>query len=112
MKTVRYALLEAIGKQWIVSVEILATALFGVCIVANFVVGYIWPDLFGLGALVGFVALFAVSLFGREMFYRGVHCPACKNRLNYFKNGKRVPLKQAYTQLRAGGSCRHCGWQP
>jgi transposase-like protein len=45
-------------------------------------------------------------------FYNLINCPACGNKLNRFKNGKRVPRKQAYTQLQAGHGCRHCGWSP
>lgn len=112
MKTVRYALLEAIGKQWVVGVDMWAMAFFGVCVVANFAVGYFRPDLFGIVVLVGLPVAFAISFFGDEVFYRGVRCPACKERLNYFKNGKRVPSKQAFAQLREGGRCRHCGWEP
>lgn len=112
MKHSRYPLLEAIGKQWIVGLELWAIAIFGVAVVANFALAFVRPELLGLGVLVGGGIAFSVAFAGNELFYRSVRCPSCTKRLNCFKNGKRVPIKQAFSQLRCGGRCRHCGWQP
>ena len=109
---VRYPLLEATNKQWVVVLELAATGALLLGIVVNFVFAAWRPNLLGLGFGVGLAAFFAMSAFASYAFYNFVKCPSCGNKLNRFKNGKKVPSKQAYTQLKAGHCCRHCGWQP
>ena len=64
------------------------------------------------GAAFGFITSFLLSAAYFFIFYNFVRCPVCRCKLNRFKNGKRVPSKQAHTQLTSGYGCRHCGWRP
>jgi hypothetical protein len=109
---VRYPLLEAINKQWIVALQLASSYVLLAGAAASLALGYWRSELMGLGFGIGLVATLALSVFGSHAFYNWVQCPACGNRLNRFKNGRKVPAKQAYTQLSAGHQCRHCGWQP
>ena len=107
-----YPLLQATKKQWIVALEIASTLVLISGAAASLIIAIWIPDLMGLGFGVGVVLSFAMTMTAWFAFYNLVRCPACGKRLNRFKNGKRVPAKQAYTQLQAGHGCRHCGWKP
>lgn len=109
---IRYALLEATNTQWVLSLERAANGILLAGIAANFVLAFWRRDLLGVGFGVGLLLSFSTSMYANYAFYNLVRCPACGDRLNRFKNGKKVPNKQAFTQLRAGNCCRHCGWAP
>ena len=79
---------------------------------SSFIIAFWSQDAMGLGFGVGVLLSFAMNLYAGFAFYNFVQCPKCAKRLNRFKNGKRVPKKQAFTQLQAGHHCRHCGWVP
>jgi hypothetical protein len=109
---VRYPLLEAINKQWIVGLQLASSYILVVGAATSLVLGAWRHELMGLGFGTGVAVSLAMTAYASYAFYNLVQCPACGNRLNRFKNGRRVPAKQAYSQLAAGHRCRHCGWQP
>jgi hypothetical protein len=109
---IRYPLLEATKKQWIVALELAANGILLAGVAATFVVAVWRRDLMGIGFASGAAISLAMTLYASYAFYNLVRCPACGGKLNRFKNGKKVPTKQAFTQLKAGHRCRHCGWQP
>ena len=98
--------------EWIATLEPLALVVFLGSIVVNFALGIWNRDWYGFGAMLGTVFFFLVSFVHRWCFYNLVKCPRCSGKLNQFKNGKNVPMKQAYTQLHNAYGCRHCGWKP
>ncbi len=107
-----YPLLQATNKQWIVALEIWSGYVLLCGAAASLVIAVWSADMMGLGFGAGLVLSFAMSFYARYAFYNLVKCPSCGKKLNRFKNGKRVPSKQAYTQLQVGKRCRHCGWEP
>ncbi|WP_157798529.1 hypothetical protein [Dyella ginsengisoli] len=108
----RYALLEATKTQWIVALEIASGYTLLVGVAASFAIASWNKAWMGLGFGAGLILSFIMTLYAGYAFYNLVKCPACGGRLNRFKNGKRVPKKQAFKQLEAGNRCRHCGWGP
>ena len=109
---IRYPLLEAVNKQWIVALELVASGVLLSGVVASLALGMWGHELMGLGFGIGVLLSLAVALWQSYAFYNLVTCPSCGKQLNRFKNGKKVPRKQAFTQLRSGYGCRHCGWRP
>jgi hypothetical protein len=98
--------------EWIVKLYWVEMTILLGSIVVNFALGWWNPDWLGWGVMVGFPLAFVVAFIQWYCFYDLVKCPACNGKLNRFKNGNRVPIKQAHTQLRNGYGCRHCGWKP
>ena len=103
--------LRAIRKEWIANLKLLAElSCFGsivVCLLLFWMNEWDWY-VFAFGFLLSFFVEFVHDW----CFYNLVTCPQCGGKLNKFKNGKNVPMKQAYTQLGNGYGCRHCGWKP
>lgn len=106
--------LEVIGKQWILVLARVETYAMVIGILLGFASGMYFrePGHLAIGAGLGFATALVSGLAYRFVFYNLLTCPACGGRLNRFRNGKRVPGKQAHTQLRNGFGCRHCGWKP
>jgi hypothetical protein len=104
--------LRAINMEWVA--RLYAVELFFLLggIVLNFWLGSLHHEWFGLAAGAGFALALVVTLVQSYCFYNLVKCPVCRSKLNRFKNGRKVPLKQAYTQLQNGYGCRRCGWTP
>ena len=99
-------------KEWIVSLSKLGSvALVGGLPIAIFL---------SLLQIIDFskVMLVAISLSFISEFiswwatYNLIKCPECGHRLCRFKNGKKMPIKQAYSSLRKGAACKKCGWVP
>ena len=106
--------LKEIGMRWLAILSWIETYSMLGAIVIGLVAGLFVRDAtyLSFGAGLGLVASFFLGFVYSYIFYNLVKCRHCGKRLNHFKNGKKVPSKQAHTQLKAGFGCRHCGWMP
>ena len=112
MKKPNYPTLNQLGMNWVVNFELIGTAVFFFLVLLGFVLplfGFPYTPMF---AGTGLLSMFLLGFIHDQIFYSRVKCPDCNGKLNRFKNGKRVPIKQAHTQLGNGYGCRHCGWKP
>ena len=107
-----YPTLRAIRMEWVPKLLWVEMIIFFGSIVVSLALQGWNPRWRGLGVMVGFPLSLLLVFFHWYIFYDSVRCPTCHGKLNRFKNGKRVPIKQAYTQLGNGYGCRHCGWKP
>jgi hypothetical protein len=98
--------------EWVVQLYFVELFFLLGGIALNFFLGFLHREWFGLAAGVGIALSLVVAIVQAYCFYNLIRCPVCRGYLNRFKNGKRVPRKQAYTQLQNGYGCRHCGWTP
>jgi hypothetical protein len=104
--------LDVLGLKWLEFIDLVGSISLAVGAIVGgigyFVVSknFIWLFVFCLFMAIVF------NLSHQSIFYALVKCPNCKSKLNYFKNGNKVPNEQAWGDLRRGKACRHCGWQP
>lgn len=75
--------------------------------------GLAWLKFIPLSTAMGFTLLLSVTLefIAWWALYHLIRCPRCGHRLATFKNGKNMPINQAYHTLQNGAACRCCGWQ-
>ena len=108
----RIKTLKIIRMQWLEFYDFLSPAclIFGVIATGA---GYLF-DVHQLkfAMLIALVGSAFFYFFEDYFFYDLVKCPKCKEKLNVFKNGNRVPDNQAWNQLSNDYGCRHCGWKP
>ena len=108
----RYETLEAIKMGWVTKVDGVAIFFLPAGAVAWLLI-VLWRRDVATDVFITMAAAsLAAALIHHLAFYRFVRCPVCHQQLNRFKNGKNVPMKQAYIQLGNGFGCRHCGWKP
>ena len=108
----RLGWIPAVGLAGRLALPVFLVSAAVIAFLGNLVAEVSSADLFTYAALTGIVVGVALEMFHRWAFYRLVTCPSCGNGLNIYKNGKKVPEKNAYTRLRNMGPCRHCGWEP
>lgn len=108
----KYPTLQAIGMRWIVSFEMFGTCLFVALVLLGFSLPLVGRPYDPTYAFIGVVFMFVMGLMHYLVFYELVKCPSCSGKLNKFKNGNNVPIKQAHIQLNNGYGCRRCGWKP
>ncbi len=72
-----------------------------------------WLQLIHFSTGMGFTLLLSVAMefIAWWALYHLIRCPGCGHRLATFKNGKNMPIDQAYRALQNGAPCRCCGWQ-
>jgi hypothetical protein len=106
--------LKAIRMEWVVTLSTVETFSFLGGIAIGFIAALLGhrSDYLAIGACTGLITSFVLTFVYFYIFYNRVKCPLCHGKLNRFQNGKRVPGKQAHTQLKSGYGCRHCGWKP
>ena len=112
MERKRYPTLELLRKDWIALLQGYSVFALIAGFIASLILALWRPSLYSYGFGVGLVISIALSIVHYYSFYALIRCPSCGLNLNRFKNGNRVPMKQAYTQLGNGYGCRHCGWKP
>ena len=110
----KYPTLQELGLTWIFHLEWISAAVLPGSIVVGFLLAAVsrQEDALGAPTAIGFVVSLLFLFAHHYFFFSRVLCPSCGGKLNRFKNAKNVPVKQAYTQLRNGYGCRHCGWKP
>ena len=105
------SLLIDLGKNWIRTVGLLSVLLPVAVLLIGVVLTFVMQtDLLAYAAISAIILGIAASMTHYWLFYYTVLCPQCGNRMNFYKNGKKVPQKNAYTRLDTRGPCRHCGW--
>ena len=93
---------------WIDKLEQIGLVIMLASVPVNFILAFWNPDWVGLGVAIGFSLSLALNFLHFWCFYNVIKCPLCGRKPNKFKNGKNVPMKQAYAQLRHCLACRHC----
>jgi hypothetical protein len=106
--------LRELGKEWMVALAKAETFALVIGVALEFTAALIFRDssYLAIGAALGLLGTFAFGFICWLAFYNLLRCPACQAKLNRFKNGNRVPSKQAHAELKNGSGCRHCGWKP
>ena len=104
------ATLIVLNKQWVPAIEEFATLFLLVGIFLNFVFAFLGVMELGVGALIGVVGSFLMGLVYYFCFYLLIKCPECGHVLTKYKNGKNMPMKNAYIALTNCSPCRKCGW--
>ncbi len=106
--------LRETGKEWMVTLAKAENFSLVIGVAIGFFAGLMFRDssYLAIGAGIGLIGTFVFGVAHWFAFYNMLRCPACQGKLNRFKNGNRVPRKQAHTQLNNGFGCRHCGWKP
>lgn len=104
--------LVLLKKTWIKTLGFYAVVLLIPGILLS--IGLALLDIVELGYSV-FVT-FLVSAFLESVsiwcLYNYISCPSCGHKLAKFKNGKNMPINQAYRALESGKECRSCHWKP
>ena len=99
-------------KEWIVSLSKLGS----VALVGGLPIAILLSLLqiidFSKAMLVAISLSFISEFISWWATYNLIKCPECGHRLCRFKNGKKMPIKQAYSSLRKGAACKKCGWIP
>jgi hypothetical protein len=101
--------IEAVSYQWIFKLERIGLIIMLLSVPINFLLAFWNREWLGLGVTIGFSLALAIHLIHFWCFYNLVKCPYCSGKLNKFKNGNNVPMKQAYARLRNFHACPHCG---
>jgi rubredoxin len=65
-------------------------------------------DLLGSAASVFLVVSLVLALLQHYAFYNLIRCPMCSYNPTKFKNGKNMPVKTAWSKLRAYEVCPNC----
>ncbi len=106
--------LRELGKEWMVALSKAETFALVIGVAPGLSAALIFRDssYLAIGAGLGLLSAFALGFCYWLAFYNLLRCPVCQGKLNRFKNGNRVPSKQAHAQLNNGSGCRHCGWKP
>lgn len=112
MKRPDYPTLDQLGMGWVVHFEMSGRYLFIGFVILGFVMKLLGFSYLPEFAAIGFACMISLEIIHYWIFYNQVKCPACSGKLNRFKTGRNVPIKQAHTQLSNGYGCRHCGWKP
>ena len=106
------AILKTMKLNWLQKLDLVGFALtaFGLLltIAGSFLGNFEMLFAFPIAILVNFF----LRWFQTYYFYEQVKCPICHARLNYFKNGNKVPDAEAWSRLRRGQGCRCCDWSP
>jgi DNA-directed RNA polymerase subunit RPC12/RpoP len=99
-------------KEWIVSLSKLGS----VALVGGLLIAILFSLLqiidFSKAMLIVILLSFISEFTSWWATYNLIKCPECGHRLCRFKNGKKMPIKQAYSSLRKGVACKNCGWVP
>ena len=104
--------LDAIGKQWIAKLEVFGVLLFAAGFVIAIACRLLQFPNGDIAFAAGLVGSLVVTLVFHCLFYHLVKCPTCGKKLNKYKNGRNMPIKNAFTALRKGDGCKWCGWKP
>ena len=102
--------LVVLRKQWIPAIDLFGTFLLLLGIVVNFLLALFRIVDLGVGFAFGLAGYIMAEIIYSYSFYHLIKCPDCGHVLTKFKNGKNMPMKQAYTLLKNCSPCCNCGW--
>jgi hypothetical protein len=108
----RYPTLDEINMSWVPVLGVAGPVVLVASVILGLLLAMFRSGLLGPTFGVGLALSLGLALAHGYVFYNHVTCPGCGGKLNKFKNGKNVPMKQAHKQLANGYGCRHCGWRP
>ena len=107
-----HVVLKSMNLSWLQHLDVAGAIAIAVCLVISLIGSYIDSILLIFMLPFGFTINIFLRWFQSFYFYEYVKCAECRSKINYFKNGKKIPSEQAWGALRQGKGCRVCGWKP
>ena len=107
-----HAVLKSMKLSWLQHLDLAGAVIITITFLLALVGSYLDSLILMLAFPIGIGINVFLRWFQNIYFYELVKCPKCSSKLNYFKNGKKVPSEQAWGSLRQGKGCKKCGWQP
>jgi hypothetical protein len=106
------SVIKAMKLSWLQHLDVVGVGIVAVSIMIALIGLYLDAKSLLVLPPLAVAANFLLRWFQIYYFYEHVKCNECGARLNYFKNGNKVPSEQAWRRLRKGIACRVCGWKP
>ena len=107
-----HAVLKSMKLSWLQHLDLVGAVIIAITLLLALLGSYLDSLVLMLLFPIGIGINVFLRWFQKFYFYEFAICPKCSSKLNYFKNGNKIPSEKAWGALRQGKGCKACGWKP